>query len=107
MNSGQALIACADFAVTLMFKVVEEVLQNIPGEIIDTKMVNGMSATGADPRKQNGEGVTIAALRVLGEVSLRDHMLQKKAPYPTAEQVRPRQGSPPVGRSARSKGSPL
>jgi hypothetical protein len=34
-----------------MFKVVEEVLQNIPGEISDTKMVNGMSATGADPRK--------------------------------------------------------
>ncbi len=51
MNSGQALIACADFTVTLMFKVVEEVLQNIPGEISDTKMVNGVSATFADPRK--------------------------------------------------------
>jgi hypothetical protein len=26
MNGGQALIACADFTVTPMFKVVEEVL---------------------------------------------------------------------------------
>ena len=51
MKSGQALIACADFTVTPMFKVVKEVLQNIPGEISDTEMVNGMSATGADPRK--------------------------------------------------------
>jgi len=51
MNSGQALIACADFTVTLMFKMVEEVLQNISGEISDTEMVNGMSATFADPRK--------------------------------------------------------
>jgi hypothetical protein len=51
MNSGQALIACADFTVTVMFKVVEEVLQNIPGEISDTKTVNGVSATFADPRK--------------------------------------------------------
>jgi hypothetical protein len=51
MNSGQALIACADFTVTLMFKMVEEVLQNISGEVSDTEMVNGMSATFADPRK--------------------------------------------------------
>jgi hypothetical protein len=51
MNSGQALIACADFTVTLMFKVVEEALQNISGEISDTKMVNGVSATCADPWK--------------------------------------------------------
>ena len=51
MNSGQALIACADFTVTLMFKVVKEVLQNISGEISDTETVNGVSATCADPRK--------------------------------------------------------
>jgi len=51
MNSGQALIACADFTVTLMFKVVEEGLQNTAGEISDTKMVNGVSAMYADPWK--------------------------------------------------------
>jgi hypothetical protein len=34
-----------------MFKVVEEVLQNISGEISDTKTVNGVSATYADPWK--------------------------------------------------------
>jgi hypothetical protein len=51
MNSGQALIACADFTVTLMFKVVEEGLQNTAGEISDTKMVNGASAMYADPWK--------------------------------------------------------
>jgi hypothetical protein len=49
MNSGQALIAGADFTVTLMFKVVEEGLQNTAGQINDTKMVNGVSAMYADP----------------------------------------------------------
>jgi hypothetical protein len=51
MNSGQALIACADLTVTLMFKVVEEFLHNISREISDTEMVNGVSATYADPWK--------------------------------------------------------
>jgi hypothetical protein len=34
-----------------MFKVVEEGLQNTAGQINDTKMVNGVAAMFADPRK--------------------------------------------------------
>ena len=81
----QSLIARRHGAPAVVFEIGEE-LQHAPGlQILHREAVDRFAVLGADERQQQGEGVTVALLRVGGEVALGDDMFDQKAAQPRAE----------------------
>jgi hypothetical protein len=87
VHGGQALVARAGRASTLLFQMIEEVLECFAGEVCNIKAVDRPLAPGADVGQQEREGIAIAALSVPRKITISHKVFEEEAAYPASQQA--------------------
>jgi hypothetical protein len=77
------LAPCTDGAPADLFDVIEEASQHIGRQIEYIEAVDVCLMVVGSVRKEKGEGVAIASLRVSAEVAFRNQMIKKEALHPS------------------------
>jgi hypothetical protein len=78
------LVSRTDGATADLFDVIEEASQYISRQIEYIEAVDVCLTLAGSVRKEKGECVAIASLRVSAEVAFRNQMIKKKAFHPCA-----------------------
>ena len=106
-NGSQSLVARSYRASPLLFQVLQEELEPLFGDVLESQGVDWASALITDEGKQQMKGIAIALLGVLGEVPLPEDVVFQEAAHPLVDQFSvSRHGSPPLTHSVRSAGWP-
>jgi hypothetical protein len=75
MDCCQPLIAGSDRAAALTFEVHKKASDQVRRQILDCQPINGLAGVLCREGHQEPERVAVAVLRVAGEISLADQML--------------------------------
>jgi hypothetical protein len=86
VDRRQTLVPGSHAALPLLFELLEEAPNVIGGQGLDFETVDGLTGAAGSERQQKGERVAIAPLRVAGEVSLADEVLEQVPADPRTEQ---------------------
>jgi hypothetical protein len=84
-NGGKTLISRIDSTAARFFHILKESSRAVRREILHLEPIDPSAGTASDERQELLQGVTIAFLRIPGEVSLDNEVLQQEPADPRAQ----------------------
>ena len=71
----------------LVFEVRQEETNDLWRKALDLQLIDRLAALLGRKRKEQGQGIAVAGLRVARQVQLGDDVLEEEAPYPDRDQI--------------------
>jgi hypothetical protein len=87
VNRREPVVTGGYRAVPLVFHVRQEATHDVWSEVFNLHLVAGLTLPLGRERKQQGQDVPVARLRIAGQVQIRDDVFEEKSPDPSGDEI--------------------